>query len=64
MRIMNKKQETTLSKLIELAQGDFSLVEDALRNATPGKTPTTEEVVRYILLHRDKDNVPKHAATG
>lgn len=57
MRIMSKDQQERLDKLAELAYGDFSLVQEALRNARPGETPTLDEVVEYILLHREEQKV-------
>jgi hypothetical protein len=49
MRVMSKKQEGVLQKLIRLANGDSLLVERAIRNAgTAAKPPTLSEVVSYI----------------
>lgn len=49
MRVMSKKQEDVLQKLIRLAKGDSLLVERAIRNAgTEAKAPTLGEVVSYI----------------
>jgi hypothetical protein len=67
MRIMTKKQEGRIDKLVELAGGDFSLVEDALRNASSGNAvPKMEEVVHYILIHTKRKSSQKEniSATG
>lgn len=49
MRVMSKKQEAVLQKLVRLAKGDSLLVERAIRKAgTDAKAPTLGEVVSYI----------------
>jgi len=49
MRVMSKKQEDVLQKLIRLAKGDSLLVERAIRNAgRETKAATLAEVIAYI----------------
>jgi hypothetical protein len=51
MRFMTKKQEERFGQLVELAGGNLTLVEEALRRAAPGRTPKLEELVNYIQQH-------------
>lgn len=49
MRVMSKKQESVLQKLIHLARGDSLLVERAIRRAgSETQAPTLGEVITYI----------------
>jgi len=48
MRFMTDDQEKILDMLVDLAEGNFSLVEDALHNANPQGAPDLREVVDYI----------------
>ena len=49
MRVMSKKQEAVLQKLIRLANGDSLLVERAIRNAgSEAKTASLDEVITFI----------------
>lgn len=71
MRIMTRKQEERLNKLVELANREVpnngsSLVFEALHNLNRciyGRIPTLEEVIHYILDYknrtRDLKNIPK-----
>jgi hypothetical protein len=66
MRLMSAEQEQMLQKLVDLAEGDIRLVEEAMALASVDEdnAPIMEDVIEYILknLHR-KDNTTK-AATG
>jgi hypothetical protein len=49
MRVMSKKQEAVLQKLIRLAKGDSLLVERAIRKAgSEAKPASLGEVITYI----------------
>jgi len=49
---MSAEQETHLRQLLELANGDLDLLDDALTKAAPEKTePSLEDIVEYILTH-------------
>lgn len=49
MRVMSKKQEAVLQKLVRLAKGDSLLVERAIRNAgSEAKAATLSDVITYI----------------
>ncbi len=49
MRVMSKKQEAVLQKLIRLAKGDSLLVERAIRKSgSEAKAASLGEVITYI----------------
>lgn len=49
MRVMSKKQEAVLQKLLRLARGDSLLVERAIRQSgNEAQAPTVDEVISYI----------------
>lgn len=49
MRVMSKKQEAVLQKLLRLARGDSLLVERAIRQSgNDAQAPTVDEVISYI----------------
>lgn len=49
MRVMSKKQEAVLQKLVRLAKGDSLLVERAIRRASDEtKTRSLGDVIDYI----------------
>lgn len=61
MQVMTKEQEQLLEKLLLLAYGDPFLVERSLGLwTTPGKT--LNDVIDFILAHRDEKRLPKNAA--
>lgn len=47
MKVMSAEQEQQLDRLLELANGDLDLLEDALANAASDKF---EDIVEYLLL--------------
>lgn len=51
MKALSEEQRDLLDRLLFLADGQLSLVEEALRSAgeEPGEPPTLDEVVAYIL---------------
>lgn len=66
MRIMTAAQEALLSKLVDLAEGDTRLVEDAL-SAAPlddDGTPDLERVLEYIFTHVQSGDHRRKTATG
>jgi uncharacterized protein HemY len=49
MRVMSKRQKEVLQKLVRLANGDWDLVERAMREAGKGEqTPSVGDVTAYI----------------
>lgn len=55
MRVMSKKQEEVLQRLVHLAKGDFQLVERAMREAAhEEQAPTLQDVVSYIKSATDR----------
>ncbi len=62
MQFMTPEQEKIFDQLVELAGGNFSLVEEALFKSKPGGTPKLEEVIAYIVRHiEDDEDSPKVA---
>lgn len=57
MRIMSLEQEKLLAELVNLAEGDIQLVEEALVSSKPDGSGhiTVETVIDYIL-----ENTPRH----
>jgi hypothetical protein len=54
MTVLAPSLEEILEKLVRIARGDPSLVQEALGRAATGsdRPPTLEQVVDYILVHR------------
>ena len=55
MTVLAPSAEEILQKLVRIAYGNPALVQEALANASSesGRVPALEEVVQYILDHRD-----------
>lgn len=53
MRLMSTEQEQMLKKLVELAEGDVRLVEEAMASAPADAdgAPDMEHVIEHILTH-------------
>ena len=54
MTVLAPSVEEILEKLVRIARGDPSLVQEALGRASTdsGLPPTLEQIVDYILAHR------------
>lgn len=57
MRVMSRAEETLFEELLEIANGDFALVREALEQAEreARKPPTLDSIVRYIMREQDYD---------
>lgn len=59
--MMSKKESELLDKLTRLAFGNSSLVEEAIRATSAGRTSVPlSKIVAYIKAKRDRRSHPEH----